>query len=204
MKAFRPALIITALLLAGCASSGSTTSSDSSWWNPFSKISWSSLSPLNWFHSSLKVSEQGVGGLTSATPMNRDAIDKGLNGDYTLRQGMRSEKGAVVSFWQAVDDGEVKLAIYGKSSIERIEVTDSDIASVDGTKLGDTFSQHYQKAFGNCQQAEGVGENGVECKAPNSQHISYVYHGKWAGPEGLMPPDDTLKSWTVTKIIWRR
>ncbi|MFV2798327.1 DUF1131 family protein, partial [Escherichia coli] len=24
------------------------------------------------------------------------------------------------------------------------------------------------------------------------------------GPEGLMPSDDTLKNWKVSKIIWRR
>ncbi|WP_163531022.1 DUF1131 family protein, partial [Klebsiella oxytoca] len=24
----------------------------------------------------------------------------------------------------------------------------------------------------------------------------------WAGAQDIIPPDDTLKSWTVSKIIW--
>ncbi|MFA2251935.1 DUF1131 family protein, partial [Escherichia coli] len=30
------------------------------------------------------------------------------------------------------------------------------------------------------------------------------FSGEWSGPEGLMPSDDTLKNWKVSKIIWRR
>ncbi|MCU8666692.1 DUF1131 family protein, partial [Klebsiella pneumoniae] len=28
--------------------------------------------------------------------------------------------------------------------------------------------------------------------------------GHWSGPDELMPSDDTLKNWKVSKIIWRR
>ena len=203
MKSLYPALIIAALL-TGCASSDSSTSSDSSWWNPFSKISWSSLSPLNWFGSSLQVSEQGVGELNSSTAMNTGAIDKALDGKYTLRQGMRSSNGGVVSFWQALDDGKVQLIINGKSSVSSVEVLDKDVASRDGSKIGDKFSARYSKAFGACENAATLDGAAVECKAPDSQHISYLYTGEWSGPEGLMPPDDTLKNWTLSKIIWRQ
>ena len=60
------------------------------------------------------------------------------------------------------------------------------------------------EAFGNCQK--GSNDNGavVECKAEGSQHISYAFTGSWSGPEELMPSDDTLKNWKVSKIIWRR
>ncbi|VFS78927.1 RpoE-regulated lipoprotein [Raoultella planticola] len=43
----------------------------------------------------------------------------------------------------------------------------------------------------------------VECQADGSQHISYAFTGHWNGPEELMPSDDTLKNWKVSKIIWR-
>ncbi|RWR00845.1 RpoE-regulated lipoprotein [[Pantoea] beijingensis] len=204
MKFVRPAMIIAALLLAGCASSGSQTQSDSSWWNPFSKISWSSLSPLNWFGSSLEVTEQGVGDVNGSTTMSESVLNDALSGKYKLRQGMRSSNGGVVSFWQALEDGKVKLLINGNATVSRVEVMDVAIATQDGTKIGSKFSEHFDKAFGACEKAPGLDSSEIECKAPNSQHIHYVYSGEWHGPEGLMPPDDTLKNWTLSKIIWRR
>ncbi|MCU5771097.1 RpoE-regulated lipoprotein [Erwiniaceae bacterium BAC15a-03b] len=203
MKSVYPALITAALLLSGCASSGSSSPSEGSWWNPFAKVSWSSLSPLNWFGSSLEVNEQGVGAINGSTAMNASAIDKGLDGNYTLRQGMRTSDGNVVSFWQALDDGKVKLVINGNSTVTSVEVTDEAVASSDGAKIGSTFSERYSKAFGACQKAAGLDSSAVECKAPDSQHISYIYSGDWHGPEGLMPSDDTLKNWKLSKIIWR-
>ena len=198
MKSLRPAFIVAALLLEGRASRG-PQHSESSWWNPLD-WSWSSLWPGNWFGASLTVTEQGVGGITGATPLRESAISAGLNGDYRLRQGMRGEQGGVVTFWQALTDNEVKLTFSGKDTVSRIDVTDAKIASADGTRIGDAFSDHYQKAFGHCQAAAAA----VLCQAPNSQHISYLYQGKWAGPEGLIPPDDVLKNWQVSKIIWQR
>ena len=201
MKSLRPALLVAVLLLAGCASNGSHDSA-SSWWNPL-EWSWSGLWPGNWFGSSLSVTEQGLGAINGDTPLQESAINQGLNGDYRLRQGMRAEQGGVVSFWQALSDNQVKLTFRGKESVSRIEVTDADVASADGTRIGDAFSERYQKAFGHCQAAAGE-TAAVLCQAPGSQHISYLYQGKWAGPQGLIPPDDVLQKWQVSKIIWQR
>ena len=59
-------------------------------------------------------------------------------------------------------------------------------------------------AFGNCASAPSDDGVAVACKAQGSQHISYVFTGTWSGPEGLMPSDDTLKSWKVSKILWKQ
>ncbi|QHM71975.1 RpoE-regulated lipoprotein [Mixta intestinalis] len=200
MKSVRSALIVATLLLVSCASSGSHHS-EASWWNPLD-WSWSTLWPGNWFGASLTVTEQGVGAVNGETPLQESAISEALNGDYRLRQGMRSEQGSIVSFWQALKDDEVRLILSGKESVSRIEISDPDIASADGTRIGDAFSKRYQKAFGHCQPV--VNEASVLCQAPDSQHISYLYQGKWAGPQGLIPPDDVLQSWRVSKIIWQR
>ena len=202
MKALPISLLVAAALLSGCASSGSgsASASDVSWYNPLS-YHWSSALPWNWFGSSLTVTEQGVGGVGGATAMSEGAISDGLKDNYKLRQGMRGENGDVIAFWQALDDGKVKLQISGSSSVERIEVMDSDVAAQDGAKIGDAFSDRFSKAFNNCRLA---GSHDVECRAPGSQHISYVYSGDWHGPDGLMPSDDVLKSWKLSKIIWQR
>lgn len=206
MKNFRPALLTAALLLAGCAGSGSQTesASHSTWWNPVS-WSWSSLSPTHWFGSSLKVTEQGVGGINGTTAMQKDALDGGLKGHYTLRNGMRMEKGSVVTFWQAVDDEkQIQLVMSGQTTVSRIDVMDKAIETESGVKIGTRFSELYSKAFGACENANEPGKTGVICKAPNSQHIRYVFTGEWHGPEGLMPSDESLKNWTLSKIVWQR
>lgn len=205
MKSVRPALIAVALLLTGCASSGPSTeaSSGATWWNPLT-YSWSSLSPWHWFGSSLSVSEQGVGELNNGTAMTESAIDDALKGNYQVRKGMRSENGGVVTFFQALKDKQVKVEVTGQTTVDRIDVTDSEIATANGIKLGTPFSDLYSKAFGACQKATGSDSEGVECKAPGSQHLSYVFTGEWHGPEGLLPSDETLKNWTLSKIIWRK
>ncbi|MGK3114211.1 RpoE-regulated lipoprotein [Candidatus Pantoea formicae] len=206
MKVVRPALLVSAMILAGCASSGSSSpssASESHWYNPLS-YHWSALNPMNWFGGSLTVTEQGVAGLSSTTAMSEAAIGKALNNDYQLRQGMRTQNGQVVDFWQALDDGKVKLVINGQSSVERIEVLDTAAKSADGSKIGDLFSDKFSKAFDNCKLVSGLDARDVECRAPGSQHISYIYSGEGHGPEGLMPADDTLKSWKISKIVWQR
>lgn len=206
MKVVRPALLVSALLLAGCASSGSSSSAsaqESHWYNPLS-YHWSALNPFSWFGGTLTVTEQGVAGLNGSTPMSESAISRALNNDYQLRQGMRTQNGQVEDFWQALDDGSVKLVISGKSSVERIEVRDASAQSADGSKIGDRFSDKFSKAFDNCKMVAGLDARDVECRAPGSEHIAYLYHGEWHGPAGLMPADETLKNWTISAIIWQR
>ncbi|KNC89634.1 DUF1131 family protein [Trabulsiella odontotermitis] len=149
MKSLRLLLCVFPLALTGCATLGS--------------VNWSAAYPWNWFGSSTAVTEQGVGNLTAATPLDENAVSDALDGDYRVRSGMKTASGGITPF--------------------------SDV---------------FDKAYGNCQKATGDDSAGVECKAKGSQHISYIFSGEWRGPEDLMPSDDTLKNWKVSKTIWRR
>ena len=60
----------------------------------------------------------------------------------------------------------------------------------------------YSKAFGSCKPGSGEDAGKVECVAEQSKYVTYIFSGKWAGAQDIIPPDDTLKSWTVSKIIW--
>lgn len=205
MKTVRPVVIAAALMIAGCASSGASqgTESESRWWNPLS-WSWSAAAPWNWFASSLQVGEQGVGKLNGSTPMNAEAVSAGLNDKYSIRKGMRAENGGVASFFQAVDDKKVRIEVKGTATVDQIDVTDPAVTTADGRKIGTPFRELYSKAFNVCQKGTGSDSEGVECKAPGSTHLSYLFSGEWHGPQGLLPSDETLKSWTVSKIIWRK
>ncbi|AKE59494.1 RpoE-regulated lipoprotein [Citrobacter farmeri] len=191
MKSLRILLCAMPLALTGCST--------------LSSVNWSAANPWNWFGSSTEVTEQGVGALTASTPLDEQAIADALDGDYRLRSGMKTENGNVVRFFEAMNGDKVAMVIQGEQGhISRIDVLDSEIPSAAGVEVGAPFSDLYSKAFGHCQPAAANDPGAVECKAEGSQHISYLFTGEWKGPEGLMPPDDTLKAWKVSKIIWRR
>ncbi|MFB8477235.1 RpoE-regulated lipoprotein [Klebsiella michiganensis] len=191
MKSLRLLLCALPLALTGCST--------------MSSVNWSAAYPWNWFGSSMEVSEQGVGNLTASTALSEQAIGDALGSSYRLRSGMKTANGNIVRYFEALKDDKAALTINGESgTISRIDVRDSNIKAASGVKIGTPFSDIYSKAFGNCQK--GSNDNGavVECKAEGSQHISYAFTGNWSGPEELMPSDDTLKNWKVSKIIWRR
>jgi Protein of unknown function (DUF1131) len=185
-------LLSTPLLLAGCST--------------VSGFSWSSLSPFNWFSgSSMQVTDQGIGGITASTPLAENDIKEGLKGDYRLRSGMAINDGQLISFYQVMKEEQIKLVISGqpKGTVERIDVMDKNIPSQSGIVIGTPFSDLYKKAFGVCHKGMGDDTAQIECAAPDSKHISYLFDGDWHGPEGLMPSDDALQRWKVSKIIWR-
>ncbi|EKT64292.1 RpoE-regulated lipoprotein [Providencia burhodogranariea] len=192
MKVSQIATLSGVLLLSGCAGSGSF---------------WSTLSPMNWFGSSIIAKATGVGGITSLTPMKADTIKEQLDNRYTIRSGMQTEQGEIVTVFQGINDNEVKIEVIGpeNGNVSRIIVSDPKIATEWGTKIGSQFSDIYEKAFGSCKLGELVKDQPtVECVAPESSNIIYSFNGKWQGPEGLMPPDDELKSWEVSQIIWKK
>lgn len=191
MKSLRLLLCALPLALTGCST--------------LSSINWSAAYPWNWFGSSTEVTEQGVGKITAATALDQNAIQDALSSDYRLLSGMKTENGNIVRYYEALKGDKLALAINGdKGTVNRIAVMDEDIPTASGVKVGTPFSDLYKQAFGNCTSVPSDDEVAVECKAEGSQHISYVFTGTWSGPEGLMPSDDTLKSWKVSKILWKQ
>lgn len=187
---FRPLLLVVPLLLTGCST--------------MSNMSWSSMSPLNWFGSSVEVSEMGIAGINASTPLNEAAINKALDDNYRLRSGMGTRNGTVTSFYQALDGDTVVMTISGDDSgkVKRVNVENDAIKTAWGVKIGTPFSDLYEKAYGVCQKGQGDNANDVECVSKESRHVSYLFSGEWRGPEGLMPSDDTLKDWKISQIVW--
>ena len=156
MKSLRLMLCALPLALTGCST--------------MSAVNWSAAYPWNWFGASTEVTEQGVGKLTASTPLNEQAISDALGSDYRLRSGMKTDKGNIVHYFEALKDNSVALTINGDNgTISRIDVRDAEIKTASGVKIGTPFSDLYSKAFGNCQK--GSNDNGavVECQAEGSQ-----------------------------------
>lgn len=138
MKSLRLTLLALPLALTGCST--------------LSSVNWSAANPWNWFGSSTEVTEQGVGALTAATPLEEPAIAEALDGDYRLRSGMKTDNGNVVRFFEAMKGDSVAMVINGEQgTVSRIDVLDSDIPTAAGGKIGTPFSDLYSKAFGHCE-----------------------------------------------------
>ncbi|BBI92755.1 putative conserved hypothetical protein [Serratia symbiotica str. Tucson] len=186
----RPLLLGLPLLLTGCSA--------------LSNFSWPSLWPFNGLGSNLEVSAKGVGDLNASTPMLQSAINAGLGGNYRLRGGMATRNGQVVAYYQALSGDKVKLVIIGqpKGRVQQVEIMDQNVVTVWGSKLGTPFSNMYSKAFGACKLATDEDAGKVACIAEQSKYVTYIFSGKWAGSQEIIPPDDTLKNWVISKIIW--
>lgn len=63
-----------------------------------------------------------------------------------------------------------------------------------GGKLGTPFSKMYSKAFGACKLATDEDAGKVARIAEQSKYVTYIFSGKWAGSQEIIPPDDTLKT----------
>lgn len=183
-------IVALPLLLSGCASVPS--------------FSWSALSPFHWFSAGLEMGENGVGGIVASTPMQQEAINQGLDGRYTLRSGMGIEGGRMMRFYQAMADGQMVMTLRGEAQVQRITLDSAAIATNWGTRVGMPFSALYASAYeGKCQRVAASEGVTLQCQAPQSQHVSYRFHGQWRGPAGLMPPNDVLMSWPISQIIWQ-
>ncbi len=185
------------MLLAGCARPEPTTSS-----SLFAGWSWSKINPANWFGHSLLVTDRGVGELTALTPMEQDTLSTSLHNNYRLRKAQESNGKGIVTFWQALQDNQVKLEIFGQSTVSRVVVMDDSARGPGGITTGTLYSKLYSKAYGICHTADENQDTDVVCRAPGSQHIWYQFSGQWHGPKGLMPDDETLKNWQLNQIIW--
>ncbi|MFS1538475.1 MAG: RpoE-regulated lipoprotein [Candidatus Phlomobacter fragariae] len=169
-------------------------------------ILWSSLYPMNWFASSVRISDTGVGQINKMTRMNEEIISAELDKRYHFRTGMQIEQGQLMYLFQGIKNDREKIAIYGveKGEVNRIEIMDEDIKTVWETQVGTPFSQIYQNAVqGSCYlDPNQTNMLTINCVSPQSTHVIYRFSGKWSGPKHLVPSNDVLANWKVSSIIW--
>ncbi|OAT35144.1 RpoE-regulated lipoprotein [Proteus myxofaciens] len=186
-------LSASVLLLSGCSSMGG--------------MSFSALNPMNWFSSEpLAISADGLGNINSSTKISEDDIKNELGSHYHYRQGMEMQNGDVVVTVQALEDNKVQVAFYGKEkgNVEKIAVSDVNATTSWGTKVGMPFKDIYKKAFGACTKGpKAEDKKTILCQSQQAKSVSYVFSGRWDGPDGLMPPDEALSNWSLTQIVWQ-
>lgn len=187
-------LSTSVLLLSGCSSLGG--------------MSFSALNPINWFSSdNLMVSADGLGNITGSTKITESEIKKELGSRYHYRQGMEMQNGDIMVILQGLEENKVQVAFYGKENgtVDKIEISDPKVETTWGTAMGTPFKDIYKKAFGACSKGPVINEQKtILCQSEHAKSVSYVFSGKWDGPDGLMPPDTALTDWKVIQIIWQK
>lgn len=190
MKCLRIMALCAPLALGGCST--------------LSSIHWSKAYPWNWFGSSLTMSDRGLGDITAGAHVDSETIGEALGGQYRVRSGMKTANGGIISFYEALRDNKLAVVIEEERGlVSKITSLDPEIESMGGVKIGAEFSTLYSKAFGACRRGTGDDADFVVCNAPESAHLFYLFNGQWRGPQGLIPSDDTLKSWKLRKMVWR-
>jgi hypothetical protein len=154
----------------------------------------------------LEITGSSVGPLDGQTPFDMERLQELLKG-YSLSPGNNQLDGRSVSTYRVVRDGVQFIEIYpsaDSTGISRIAVLSPDLEDPNGNHVGSVFSA----VFGDQPPAvltPGMSEftGDVLCPAPGLSNVTYVFHGDWTGPAGVIPPQNVLDSWAVRCIIWK-
>jgi len=153
---------------------------------------------------SFTVTDQGVGPINALTPFDMIELQKILK-DYLIVEGTSSALGGTSTIFRVSDEEGAELFVLYPSpdnaNVSLIVVTSPTIQDTSGVSVGVT----YDTVFGDQLVADahpGIQHytGHVLCHAPGSTNITYVFHGDWTGPDGIIPPLNVLQSWTLTEI----
>lgn len=165
------------------------------------------LSGCAWQSSDQKdrvLTEKGFLGLNGETQLSKNAVSNVLDDKYHLISGVSMKNKEIQKVIQARQNDKLKLNFYANAEgkLVSIESFDPKIKTKQ-LAIGSKFSKLYQKAFNHCQLGfVDEQHTEVECLDPKEKNIRYTFTGQWKGPSNLIPSDDQLKSWTVSKITW--
>lgn len=153
------------------------------------------------------LNEQGLTLLEKGQPVTKNMLQTRFGDEYTVRSGVHLRQGNMNQVFDIVKDNKVLISLYVREDgqLDYLVVFDAFVNTTlkNNPHVGTVFSQIYDKAFGSClldNVTEVVSE--VNCLAPNSNSIHFIFSGEWKGPKSLLPSDDVLKKWQVNRIVW--
>lgn len=147
----------------------------------------------------------GLSGITAATPFDPVYLNASFPSLRWESENRRTEHG-VEQVLHAGDRGErwFSLASDGRGRIASIDVNSATVKNWLGPQVGDPFGPlRKNDQLGNCSPGQEELSGKVICGASESPLITYVFSGRWNGPDGQMPPSATLDHWALTRISWR-
>jgi hypothetical protein len=156
--------------------------------------------------SELTVSDKGLGEITATTKFDKKEIQGHLSG-YVVKSDTSSTEGEEFPVLLVFDHKSVLATINpteDEKKIFSIRVTSNKISNALGPKIGMTFASIYggtvpESCSAGMEELSGT----VICQDPKSEHILYIFNGKYDGPDGEIPNISVLINFKVSEIVWR-
>lgn len=153
----------------------------------------------------LSLDEKGLGGITAATPFDLSTLRETVPSVAWTRDVRETEDGRKTVFL-ASSQGTMGFSVHGdgRRRIARIDIGSPLVWNRLGPRVGDTFQSTRQNGqLGSCWSGMEAQSGAVICAATQTERVSYMFTGRWNGPDGQMPPASILSGWTIEKITWR-
>ncbi|MCK5916958.1 MAG: DUF1131 family protein [Cocleimonas sp.] len=156
--------------------------------------------------SRIALSSKNIGPINAKTPFNIHHITQAFQG-LNVSQQTSFQKGEAYPIIRIAKGAKTLMTINptsDESSIYSIVIEDNLVRNELGHRLSTQFSDIY--SFGKVEKCLAGKEElsgKTICYAPNSRNILYIFTGRWNGPDGEIPPEDVLSTWTLDAIIWK-
>ena len=152
------------------------------------------------------LSTDSVGKITASTPFNIHHITEAFSG-LNVSQQTSFQEGEAYPVIRVAKGAKTLLTINpttDQKSIYSIVIEDNLIHNHLGHRLSTKFSSiysydHVEKCLAGQEELSGK----TICYAPKMRNILYIFAGRWDGPDGEIPPEDILATWTLDSIIWK-
>jgi Protein of unknown function (DUF1131) len=146
-----------------------------------------------------------LGPITARTPFSAAEL-RFLFAGAVVTEATGATEGEAYPMLRVADGHRTLLELTSAdgSAIYSVEIMPGAAVDNLGVRHGDTYAQVFgAEPRPTC--VPGVEEQSGEviCPAPATSHVSLVFDGTWDGPDGELPPPETLRGWTVERVIWR-
>lgn len=153
----------------------------------------------------LSIGIEGLGGIDASTPFDVSALRSTVRGIDWRPSARTTEDGSQrVIVGRRFGRTLVTIVSDGRGRIAAIEVASSRIGNWLGPRVGQAhrpLSDNLQ--LGECGPGAESQSGHVVCTSAETDRITYVFSGRWNGPDGQMPGASVLNDWTISQVIWR-
>jgi len=154
--------------------------------------------------STLKLTENGLGGLGSGTAYSVEGVSEALPGYDVTAENYYAEGDPYPMI--VVREGDKVIAeVLPRFEMEElvggIVVKTGDVMFEDRVSLGMTYadlSVPPQECVAGMEERSGL----ALCRDGKVPHVGLIFGGDYAGPDGTLPPAEVLATFTVQEITW--
>jgi hypothetical protein len=152
------------------------------------------------------LSAKNIGPINAQTPFNIHHFTISFQGFNVSQQTSFQEGEAypVIRIAQGAKNLMTVNPTADQTGIYSVVIEDNLVRNQLGHRLSTQFSHIYtddnvEKCLAGREELSGK----TICYAPNARNVLYIFSGRWNGPDGEIPPQDVLSTWTLDSIIWK-